>query len=206
MLAELLQFDENLFLFINGLHIPLFDNMSPYYRHKLAWAPLYVFLISFFLINYGRRGGWVILFALITVGITDTASSQWIKKSVKRLRPCNTVELQDQMTLRVRCGSGYSFTSSHATNHTGLAFFFFYILGKPRSRWQWLLLLWAVSIGLAQIYVGVHYPLDVLCGTLLGAAIGWLSGRVFLRYIGLGQIRNADPPDLETNRQSADVA
>lgn len=185
MLAELLALDEQLFLWFNGIHIPIFDSFSPYYRHKLLWIPLYVFLASYFVLNYARKGMWVVLFALITVGISDTASSQWIKKTVKRDRPCNTVKLQQQMNTRVRCGGGYSFTSSHATNHGALAFFFFFILGKPRSKWQWLLVAWAGSIALAQVYVGVHYPFDILIGLILGCAIGWVTSRVFDRYIGL---------------------
>jgi len=185
-MSELLLWDEQIFLWINNLHIPLFEEFAPYYRHKLLWLPLYVFLVSYFAINYGKRGLWVIIFGLITVGLSDTASSQWIKKSVQRVRPCNTSHLQPQMIERVRCGGGYSFTSSHATNHGALAFYFFFVLGLPRGRWQWALVAWAVSISLAQVYVGVHYPIDIICGLLLGLSIGWTTSSVFLRYFGLG--------------------
>ncbi len=185
MMSEILALDEQIFLWINQLRIPLFEEFSPYYRHKLIWLPLYIFLASYFVINYGKKGWWVIVFGLITVGLSDTASSQWVKKSVQRLRPCNTTELQPYIIERVRCGGGYSFTSSHATNHGALAFYFFFILAGVRNKWHWGLLAWAVSISFAQVYVGVHYPLDVICGLLLGVGIGWTTGSVFNRYQGL---------------------
>ena len=88
------------------------------------------------------------------------------------MRPCNDIIFQDTVELRVDCGGGYSFTSSHATNHFALAMFIIFTLGK-KNRWiRWGLILWAGSIAYAQVYVGVHYPLDVFIGSLLGILIG----------------------------------
>ena len=127
----------------------------------------------------------MVLFALLTVGISDTVSSQWIKKNVKRLRPCNDAQISNEVVLRIRCGGGYSFTSSHATNHAAIAMFLFFIFGSERRLWRYLLVFWAISIGIAQIYVGVHYPLDVGVGLTIGALIGWMVSFSFHRLFNL---------------------
>jgi membrane-associated phospholipid phosphatase len=185
MLDQILQWDQTLFFAINHSHFTWFDAFMPYYRHKVFWVPLYVFIIAFFIWNFPKNGLWIVFFALLTVGLSDTVSSQWIKKTVKRLRPCNDLEIQDQVTLRIRCGGGYSFTSSHATNHAAVAFFIFFLFKNHRRFWRWMVVFWAVTVGVAQIYVGVHYPLDVLTGLLIGTVIGWLLAGLFHRWLRL---------------------
>ena len=174
MLDQLLQWDQILFYSINGSNLPFIDELMPYYRHKLFWAPLYLFLVSFIVWNFPKNGLWMLLFAVLTVGISDTVSSKFIKKSVKRVRPCNDSSVNQNVHLRVRCGGGYSFTSSHATNHAAIAFYIYFLFRQLKKKWMWLLPLWAITIGLAQIYVGVHYPLDVLAGLGVGTAIGMI--------------------------------
>ncbi|MDH3649013.1 MAG: phosphatase PAP2 family protein [Saprospiraceae bacterium] len=171
--------DESIFFAINGLESKFLEALMPYYRHKLFWTPLYLVLMIGISKKFPINGLWIILFAVLCIGTSDTVSSKFIKKSVERLRPCNNIELRDQVKLRIRCGGGYSFTSSHATNHSALAFFIFFLLARPRRWWLWGLVVWAVSIGLAQVYVGVHYPLDVIAGFGLGGIIGALFSRIF---------------------------
>ncbi len=185
MLEQILQWDQYLFFYINQTHLTWVDFLIPYYRHKVFWAPLYIFILAFWIWNFPRNGLWIIFFTILTVGISDHVSSEWIKKTVKRLRPCNDLEIQDQVTLRVRCGGGYSFTSSHASNHASVAFFIYFLFRKERRLWRILLLVWAVSVGLAQIYVGVHYPLDIIGGFILGSFIGWLVAITYHRFLRL---------------------
>jgi undecaprenyl-diphosphatase len=177
-MTEILQWDEQLFHFINhGWQHPFLDAVIPLLRNKYFWMPLYVFLFSFFLLNFKKKGLLLVLALCLAVGISDVTSSQLIKKTVKRARPCKTVETLTDVHLLVPCGSGYSFPSSHAANHFTLAFFLFLALGKM-FRWTCLLLMaWAASIALAQVYVGVHYPLDILAGAMLGMLI---AGLVYL--------------------------
>ncbi len=160
-------------LFNSGLGNPLFDALLPLFREKLFWMPLYLFIGAFSLLNYGKRGWLIVLGIVVTAGLADFSSSTLIKKNVQRTRPCNDLEMLDRVQLRVDCGSGYSFTSSHAANHFAVAVFLIGVFGLT-GRWQQKALLgWAGLIAFSQVYVGVHYPLDVL----FGAGLGWLIGR-----------------------------
>lgn len=176
--------DQQLFFFINHtLHIGFLDSFMPYWRSMYFWFPLYVFFISYLAINVGKKG-WILLLALaLTVGVSDTVSSKIIKKSIARVRPCNDVNIKDKVKLLVSCGSGYSFTSSHATNHFAAAVFLFFTFFKNNKIVKWILVGWAASIALAQVYVGVHYPFDVMCGALLGSLIGFLGAFLYEKYL-----------------------
>lgn len=183
-MTELIHFDEYLFHLINtGLHNPFFDAVMPVLRNKYTWMPVYLFLFSFFLINFKKKGIFIIVALAITIGLADSTSSHLIKKTVQRLRPCKVIEKPEDLHLLVPCGSGFSFPSSHAANHFAIAVFLISALGKKRRRiWFPVLFLWAFSVAFAQVYVGVHYPLDVIAGGLWGSLIGWgtyrLAGRL----------------------------
>ncbi|SFC61178.1 undecaprenyl-diphosphatase [Parapedobacter composti] len=183
MIDQLLSWDREVFFAINqGLSNAVFDWLMPILRNKYAWAPLYLFIIVFCIRNYKRKGIAVILFILITFGISDHISSSVIKNSVQRVRPCRDVELKDDIIVRVNCSGGYSFTSSHATNHFAMAVFLILVFYRRWKHILWIGLLWAGAISFAQVYVGVHYPLDIICGAILGTLIGCLTGLLF-RFI-----------------------
>ena len=95
---------------------------------------------------------------------------------VERLRPCNDLDLAGQIRVLVDCGSGFSFVSSHATNHFAISFL---LISLYYRQWKWifpLCFLWAFVVSYAQVYVGVHYPFDILGGAALGILIGLLVG------------------------------
>lgn len=182
-MQELIQFDEALFRLINGEWTTAFlDAVMPHWRNKYFWIPLYIFFLAFVGINHGKKFLPFLLAALITVGLSDTISSRLIKKTIKRDRPCNDLMLKEDVKLLIKCGSGYSFTSSHATNHFAIGLFFFYTVGVFFRRSRFLLLLWAFSISYGQVYVGVHYPVDVFVGGCIGASIGIIMSMFYNRY------------------------
>lgn len=184
MLEQLIHLDKEIFLAINqGLSNPVFDWLLPILRNPFTWAPLYLFLIIFLIKHYGKMGILIVLCTLINFGITDSLSSQLIKKNIKRVRPCNDIEFKHDVNIRVRCGSGFSFTSSHATNHFGMAMFLIVLLKRRWKHIVWIGLAWAFLISVSQIYVGVHYPFDILCGALLGSLIGFVNGNIFKRFV-----------------------
>ncbi|MEM7106210.1 MAG: phosphatase PAP2 family protein [Bacteroidota bacterium] len=184
MLDQLIIWDHYFFDLVNGLwKNNLLDTIFPFWRHKLVWIPVYVFIFSFLLINFKKQGMWIIFFALLTITFSDMASSKVIKPLVNRDRPCHTSQRTSETNVLIRCGPGKSFPSSHATNHFGLALFLIFVLGK-RFRWITLpLLFWAGSIAYGQVYVGVHYPFDAIGGAVLGGLIGGTLGSICERRI-----------------------
>ncbi len=184
MIETLKQIDQQLLLLINrGFANDFFDVVLPLMRSKYFWAPLYLFLIVYIIkTNTYKKGILTIAFLLITFALTDYISAGIIKESVQRLRPCNDPEIMGFIRNLVGCGSGYSFVSSHASNHFGIAIFlslYFY-----EKRWLGLLFkTWAIVISISQVYVGVHYPFDILFGAILGIGIAHLSFYIYQRII-----------------------
>ena len=181
-MKRLLEIDREILLWINrSLGNGFFDAVMPWWRDKLTWIPLYALFLFLFFRSFGRRAWIPIVMLLLTVGLADFTSSSLIKPAVARLRPCQHPELREELTLRIPCGPGKSFPSAHASNHFAIAVF---LIGLFRSKkWRFfapLLLFWAGSIALGQVYVGVHYPSDVLAGALLGTLIGSLMARLSL--------------------------
>ena len=173
--------DQQLFLLINRQwNHSWLDSLLPIWREANTWLPLYLFLILFVVINFPSKAFSWILTAIITFAISDQLSSSLIKPFFARLRPCNDPELVGMVRLLLpNCGSGYSFTSSHATNHFAFAVFVFLTLGQVIGKWKWVFLCWAGSVAYAQVYVGVHYPIDVFFGAVLGSLIGYATASIY---------------------------
>lgn len=185
-MTELLEFDRALFFLINDAgHNAWLDALMPFWRDRFFWIPLYVALASFVVWKFGTaKGAFFILAVIVAAGVADLTSSRLIKQNVERLRPCNEPEIKEEVNLLVHCGGGYSFTSSHAANHFAVAVFICFTLGRLYRRIRLPLLLWAASIAYGQVYVGIHYPLDVVCGALVGTLIGWGVSFAYRKYGG----------------------
>jgi len=173
METYLKELDTQLFFFANHqLANVVFDWLCPLLRNKFTWVPFYLAATVYLFIKHSYKALWLIAAAALTVLLADQISSSLIKPLFERLRPCNEPAMREQVRLLVKCGSGYSFVSSHAANHFGIASVFVFFFRK--TYLSIALLLWAFSIAFAQVYVGVHYPFDVLVGGAIGFAIGGL--------------------------------
>jgi membrane-associated phospholipid phosphatase len=186
-MEQLLGMDRSSFHLINAKwHNSFFDLVMPFLRHANFWLPLYLFLFVFALLNFKRNTWWWIVFAACTAILTNFISSDIIKENFYRPRPCGDPDLQGKMRFLVSyCPISSSFTSSHATNHFGLAAFFYFTLRNYIGKWAGLFFVWSILIIYAQVYVGVHYPLDVISGGLIGFVLGYLSARSFNKHYGL---------------------
>ncbi|HEV7780839.1 MAG TPA: phosphatase PAP2 family protein [Chitinophagaceae bacterium] len=183
---KLLQWDRHLFETINsGCANPFFDAVMPFLRNSLHWAPLYLFLLVFVLQNFKLRGLWWVIFFLVTVALTDMTGNYAFKQVFQRDRPCRDIEMYEHVRLVLKeCGGGYSFVSNHAANHFGMAVFFFITFRHRFRVWAWAGIAWAALIAFAQVYIGVHFPLDVIAGALLGTAFGIATGTFFNKRFG----------------------
>lgn len=189
--SGLLQFfnsiDQYLFLKVNNDWTSSFpDAVFPWWRDSNTWLPLYLFLFLFAILNFGWRiWPWIVAF-IITVTLTDQISSGILKNWINRPRPCNDKDLIDHVRLLLSyCPGNGSFTSSHATNHFGMACFLYFTLRPYIKKWGYLFFFWAATISYGQVYVGIHYPFDVICGAILGCAIGYMTASIFNRRVGM---------------------
>ncbi|WP_158826409.1 phosphatase PAP2 family protein [Mucilaginibacter lacusdianchii] len=179
----LLELDRTWFYFINHtLSNPLFDWVMPWLRNPKFWIPVYIFIIAFSIWKYKARGAWLIVCLAITVGVADFGSASIIKKLAQRNRPCRDSALATTITSRVPCGTGYSFPSTHASDHFAMSIFLSLVYYR-KWRWVWFwTIIWATLVCFAQVYVGVHYPIDVLTGAAFGTLIGLLFARLFHKF------------------------
>jgi membrane-associated phospholipid phosphatase len=180
-LHKILQGDYWLFSHINQRWTaPFLDTVFLFSREAEFWIPFYLFLLVYAAMNFRKKGWLWSIYLIMTVIISDLISSHLIKDHlVYRLRPCGNPLWADSIRFLANyCPGSSSFTSSHACNHFAMAVFIYRTL-RPISPWWTLVLLWAFVISYAQVYVGVHYPLDVICGGILGSLIGWGISIVF---------------------------
>ena len=180
---SILELDHFLFEFINqDLQNTFLDWIMPFWRDKKSWIPLYAGLFIFTIFKFKWKAIFFALGIAATIGIADTVSSQFIKKSIQRIRPCNDDAVKTDVHLLINCGSGYSFTSSHATNHFAIAAFISLTLGIVYPWIRIPFYLWAGSIAFGQVYVGVHYPFDVITGALIGTIIGIIVAKTYNKF------------------------
>lgn len=164
--------DQQLFLFLNSMHSPFWDKVMYLISGKVIWAPLYLAILLYIGIKYKKKFLLVLPFVILAVALADQVSVQLFKNLVQRLRPCHEPSLVGMIHLvNGECGGLYGFVSSHASNSFNVALISLMFIKK---RWYTISIIsWAAIIGYSRIYLGVHYPGDVICGSLLGAFIGW---------------------------------
>jgi undecaprenyl-diphosphatase len=142
------------------------------------WVPLYALIVFFFFWKRKWRRGLLALTAvLITFALTDQLSVHLFKNTIQRLRPCHEPALYAIMHSLENCGGQFSFISSHAANTFGLAAVTSLLFGK---KWySWCIFSWAATVSYSRIYVGKHYPLDIICGALFGLLVGYCIWKLF---------------------------
>ena len=185
MIESLIEYDKELFLFLNNLGNTTWDGFWLAYTNKVNWIPFYLLLLFVMFKKYNRRVFLIIVvMAILMVAFTDQVTNLF-KDGFERLRPCREEGVMEQMRfIAVRCGK-YGFFSGHSSNSMAVAVFVGLLL-KPYYKYLvFLLLFWAALMAYSRIYVGVHYPLDIICGMIFGA----LSGFMFYKLKGYAENR-----------------
>lgn len=189
MLESLNNFDHDLFLTIHHWRNSLLDETMPLITGRWLWIPLYALLLFLLWKRFGKQT-IMIVGVIIVLTILCDQSANLLKNNVCRLRPCHDPLISEQVITPVGCGGNYGFVSSHAANTFGLATFLWLIAGitkgiRPvKKRWPWsLLFLWSLLICWSRIYVGVHFPFDLIVGCLVGAMWGVMSFVLYQKVI-----------------------
>jgi len=185
---QLLHFDYQLTFLVNREMVhPVLDDLFLFLRESIFHVPLYFFIIIYSFQVFGKKAIWWVLGAISLIALCDLLSSHVIKAYFNRPRPCRDPFMAGQIRFLARyCGANGSFTSSHAVNHFAFAT---YVASTMRgiSKWFNLLFVWAFAIAYAQVYVGVHYPSDVLAGAFLGIVFGLMGAQISRQALSLQQ-------------------
>ncbi len=182
MLEVINSIDTKLFLFINHLNSPVMDKVMFFVSYSFI-PPLLIlaFFLYFSFKKYKAKAFIPFLFLLMVFGLCDSISTKGFKDNIKRLRPMHEPSLMGNVYTagQGRGGGKYGFVSSHATSTFGIIFFFFLLYRSKKSKFKYLFI-YAAIVSYSRIYLGKHYPLDVICGALLGLFISWAIYRLFL--------------------------
>jgi undecaprenyl-diphosphatase len=178
LISFLKDIDTSLFLFLNGLNAPFLDTLMYYSSKSILWLPVYLAFLYLVIRNYKWQTLLVVLFAILMITFSDQLSNL-AKDGFQRFRPSNEPGLTVHLVNAYK-GGLYGFYSAHASNTFAVAVFVMMLL-KHKYRYFFIpALLWALFMSYTRIYLGVHYPGDILAGMVVGSTLGYLSGKGFL--------------------------
>lgn len=185
--------DHELFLFLNGLHVGWLDPVMTFISSEMGWIPFYVILLYLVFKKLGWKGLlFVVIGVVVLITCSDQLSSHVFKPVFHRFRPCHDPLIQDLVHLpNGHCGGQYGFISSHACNTFALASFITLIMKRFYKKIGLLMFIWAALVSYSRIYMGVHFPGDVLCGAAVGMILGFGIGHLLLMVMNKFQDKSA---------------
>jgi undecaprenyl-diphosphatase len=178
ILETLKALDQEVFLFLNNLHVPVLDFFMYWLSDKYIWFPFYLIMIIFIVYHFKTRAIYSIITLALVITACDRFTSGFMKPYFARLRPCHDPAIQDMIHLIAGCGGSYGFASSHAANAFGLAMFFWLLL-KDKFKYTGWIFLWASLVAYSRIAMGVHYPGDILTGSMVGALLAYVIFQIY---------------------------
>ncbi|MBL4905578.1 MAG: phosphatase PAP2 family protein [Flavobacteriaceae bacterium] len=185
MFETLIQKDRAILIYLNNLGSEQWDPFWLFITNQLNWAPLFVLIIYLIFKNFGwKKGGFLLLFLIVMVAFSDQFTNL-IRGTFERLRPNNDNRVSHLLRTLIRPQS-YSFTSGHATTSTAFSVFV-WMLFKDKYKLMRLIFIFPLIFAYSRLYLGVHYPIDILTGATIGMCIGcgfyklhnYISGKLF---------------------------
>ncbi|MDT0606930.1 phosphatase PAP2 family protein [Croceitalea rosinachiae] len=183
MLEEFIQLDKEVFLFLNGLGTETWDGFWMYLSEKISLItiPLYVFLLFLSYKSFGLKKTGILLVSIALMITCTDQLANFFKYGVGRFRPCHDEEIRSLMRLvKSYCGGKYGYFSAHAASSFALASFFTILFKTSFKFLIPFLLIWALLVSYSRIYIGVHFPLDVLTGLAMGFLLGWIFAKLYI--------------------------
>lgn len=178
MLEQLIQYDTELFLYLNNLGTETWDGFWMAYTYKFNWIPFYALLMFLIYKHIGKKNMLILVLIVVAMVTFTDQITNLFKDGFERLRPCHNDAIVDVMrVVKERCGGRFGFFSGHASNSMAVAVFVGLMLRNKYKNLIFLLLFWAFAMAYSRIYIGVHYPLDIFCGM----AFGGFSGFIFYK-------------------------
>ncbi|WP_228851035.1 phosphatase PAP2 family protein [Aegicerativicinus sediminis] len=174
MIEKLLEFDTELFIYLNNLGSTNWDAFWMAYTSKFNWIPLYAILLYLLYKQLGLKPLLVTIVVVAAMVLFTDQITNLFKHGLQRPRPCQLDELADKIRLvKSSCGGRYGYFSGHASNSMALAVFIGFMLRYRFKYLKWILIVWAFLMAYSRVYIGVHYPLDILSGMIFGAMCGY---------------------------------
>jgi undecaprenyl-diphosphatase len=190
MIEYLEQLDRKILFFINGHHSPLLDQLMWVISGKITWIPLLVLFAFFSYKKFSWKGLFIYFFGVIAcIALADLISFRLIKNIVQRYRPSHNIEIKDQLHYFIKSngevylGGLYGFVSSHAANFFALFTFTTLFFSDAYRKWCYFFFVCCLLIVYSRIYLGVHYPSDIVGGAILGCSLGYLLGRCSVYFL-----------------------
>jgi len=172
--------DNAILLFINGMHTPFLDGAMTIVSNRLTWIPLYVLLLWLVLKKFGKNAWLVMILCLAAVALSDQLASHLVKNFVMRYRPSHNSLLAPHLHLvGDYMGGLYGFASSHASNTFAVACFITFIMPQNKQLVTGLFF-WACLVCYSRVYLGVHYPSDILGGAIIGFLSAWICYKIWV--------------------------
>ncbi len=199
MIEFLSQIDTQVFLFLNSFHTPALDQFMMLLSHRFVWVPMYVMIFAMVVHRYGFVGGIIVALGVaLTVTLADQTCATLIRPYVHRLRPSNPDNPISQFVHIVwgYRGGSYGFPSCHAANTFAVATYLSYVFRRRRLA-VYSLFAWALFNCYSRVYLGVHYPGDLIVGALIGALMGYISYRI-TEMVGIWILRHPLKPNHDT--------